>query len=593
MSRRKRQFHIHRILALVVVCGLLFAAVPAVFAEDVTSGTCGDGLSWSFSGGTLTVSGSGAMYDFPESTMAPWYPIREKITRVILPEGLTHIGELAFYDCSRLTAVDIPDSVISIGEYAFTTCDRLALVDLGSGLTHIGTAAFYSCRSLANIRLPEGLVTVGAEAFYDCSALLSITVPASVQSVGAAAFAYCTSLVRAELKNALTFLPDWTFFGCRQLSTVILPETVSAMGNAAFRECSSLYYVSYGGDELTAEEISDTIIQDVPGFDSMGYVTDSVPNDTCGSGLVTENPDGSVTVENTQVTELENATVSSSVEILYSEEKEVVSSDITVTVENDDGWQEAMESVNGTLSQLHQDHLDSSLPQTSVTVYVKDSETVDTGFIDNLAGRNVAVNVVTEDGSSWSMDCARMDIRDPSESYDLRYSLQGAAAEICQQMSVTQGYLLRFTANAAVNAELVVRLPQELARQTATLFHQENRRTLVLHQSVVIDADGCAHFYLGEVSKDVDYFIGINVPGTQEDAIIPDSLQSEYGIDYAEPIQHVITGRESSWGIGIGTVTWILAAVMLGTVAGVGAVMYGLNRRRLKMGYIPDTSEEE
>lgn len=593
MSQRKRQFHIYRILALVMVCMWLFAAVPAAFADDVTSGTCGDGLAWSFSGGTLTISGSGRMYDFPESTMAPWYPIREQITRVILPQGLTSIGELAFYDCSRLTAVDIPDSVTSIGEFAFTTCDRLALVDLGSGLTHIGNGAFYSCRKLTGIRLPAGLVAIGSEAFYDCSSLLSITVPATVQSVGSAAFAYCTSLVRAELNNPMTLLPDWTFFGCRQLSTVILPETVSAMGNAAFRECDSLAFVSYGGEDLTTDEISDTIIQDVPDFDAMGYVTDSIPNDTCGSGLVTENPDGSVTVENTQVTELENSTVSSSVEIVYGEEKEVVSSDITVTVENDQGWQEAADSVNETLSQIRKDHPEEDIPKTNVTVYVKDSETVDTQFMDTLAGRDVSVNVVTKDGSSWSVDCGQMDIRNPSESYDLRYSLLGASPEICTQMAASQGYLLKFTAKAAVNAELKIQLPQELARQTATLFHQENRRTLVLHQSVIIDAEGCAHFYLGEVSNEVDYFIGINVPGTQEEAIIPDSLQSEYGIDYAEPIQYVITGRESSWGIGIGTVTWILAAVMLGTVAGVGAVMYALNKRRLKMGYIPDTSEEE
>ena len=73
---------------------LVFAGAPTVYA-DGESGICGDNLTWSLSAGTLTISGSGDMYDFPESSMAPWYHLREEITRLELPSGLTKIGALA------------------------------------------------------------------------------------------------------------------------------------------------------------------------------------------------------------------------------------------------------------------------------------------------------------------------------------------------------------------------------------------------------------------------------------------------------------------------------------------------------------------
>lgn len=53
---------------------------------------------------------------------------------VIIPDGVTSIGYIAFYDCSSLTSVTIPDSVKSIGKWAFSGCSNLATVNYG-GMT--------------------------------------------------------------------------------------------------------------------------------------------------------------------------------------------------------------------------------------------------------------------------------------------------------------------------------------------------------------------------------------------------------------------------------------------------------------------------
>ena len=93
------------LLICVLMLGLLTSA--AFGAEQ--SNSCGQNLSWSLTEGQLTISGTGAMTDFTESTMAPWYEQRTQIRSLSLPDGLTSVGTLAFYGCENLTVVDLPE----------------------------------------------------------------------------------------------------------------------------------------------------------------------------------------------------------------------------------------------------------------------------------------------------------------------------------------------------------------------------------------------------------------------------------------------------------------------------------------------------
>ncbi|MBR3893819.1 MAG: leucine-rich repeat domain-containing protein [Clostridia bacterium] len=69
--------------------------------------------------GLLTISGVGEMYDYNYD--APWYNSRSAIKRVTIQDGVTSIGNMAFYGCN-MTHVDIPNSVVRIGEAAFNQC---------------------------------------------------------------------------------------------------------------------------------------------------------------------------------------------------------------------------------------------------------------------------------------------------------------------------------------------------------------------------------------------------------------------------------------------------------------------------------------
>ena len=141
------------------------------------SGTCGDNLEWTFSGGTLTISGEGAMDDFHpwdenDYSTAPWY--RFDINEIVVEDGVTSIGEDAFYDCTSLTSVAIPDRVTSIGECAFSYCTSLESITIPYGVTIIEEYTFSGCFSLTTVTIPDSVTKIGYCTFDECNSLTDV-----------------------------------------------------------------------------------------------------------------------------------------------------------------------------------------------------------------------------------------------------------------------------------------------------------------------------------------------------------------------------------------------------------------------------------
>ncbi len=89
-------------------------------AAAETSGICGDHLTWVLDNdGSLTISGTGEMYDF---TSAPW---ELSMKKVIIEEGVTSIGDTAFAKCPELVDVTLPNSITVIGDSVFYDCISL------------------------------------------------------------------------------------------------------------------------------------------------------------------------------------------------------------------------------------------------------------------------------------------------------------------------------------------------------------------------------------------------------------------------------------------------------------------------------------
>ena len=95
---------------------------------------------------------------------------------VVIPDGVTSIGEYAFGGDKFLTGVTIPEGVVSIGSSAFSGCEGLVDVTISDSVTNIGSCAFISCLSLKEITIPESVTGIGKDAFSCCKSLESITI---------------------------------------------------------------------------------------------------------------------------------------------------------------------------------------------------------------------------------------------------------------------------------------------------------------------------------------------------------------------------------------------------------------------------------
>ena len=204
-----------------------------------------DNLTWTLDAdGTLTISGTGAMknYDY-DSNQSPVYK-NSNVKKVVIEDGVTSIGESAFFYCSSLTSITIPDSVTSIGDYAFFNCSSLTSITIPDSVTSIGESAFYGCSSLTSITIPDGVTSIGNTAFSYCSSLTSITIPDSVTSIGDYAFRNCSSLTSITIPNSVTSIGNNTFRLCKSLTIITIPDSVTSIGESAFDNCKNLKTIS-------------------------------------------------------------------------------------------------------------------------------------------------------------------------------------------------------------------------------------------------------------------------------------------------------------------------------------------------------------
>ena len=218
-------------MLLSLTAGLDFSA----YADTLTTGKCGENVTYSFDSktGTLTISGTG---DMCSSDYSVFY---KNIKVVIIEKGVTSIGYEAFYEFTNLTSVTIPDSVTSIGDFAFGHCDRLTSVTIPDSVTSIGYYAFGCCYRLTSVTIPDSVISIREYAFQYCS-LTSVTIPDGVTSIGAFTFYNCESLTSVTIPDSVTSIGENTFGDCSSLTSVTIPDSVTSIGDSAFRFCTSL-----------------------------------------------------------------------------------------------------------------------------------------------------------------------------------------------------------------------------------------------------------------------------------------------------------------------------------------------------------------
>ena len=218
-----------------LLSALPLGLVDTAEAAAVSSGTCGDNVTWTLDAdGTLTISGTGAMYDYGyiwngeewEDIPTPWFGLRDQIRKVVVGKGVTYIGTEAFGELYNLTSVSLP-----------------------AGLEGLGADVFRDCEKLTSVTIPDGVRYASGDLFLGCRSLKTVSLPDSLQNLGGATFLGCTSLTKVTLPRRLNQFTWHMFYGCTALTTVTLPGGIQEIAEGAFSGCKTLSTVHFGGSK--------------------------------------------------------------------------------------------------------------------------------------------------------------------------------------------------------------------------------------------------------------------------------------------------------------------------------------------------------
>ena len=254
------------ILVVVMICsmfsGLQLTASAANGEDELTSGSCGENVTYSFnsSTGTLTVSGTGEMTDFNADNRSP-FQNNIQITTLIVQNGVTSIGDMAFWSCRNLSSITMAASVKTIGDGAFYGCNALVSYTPGSGVTTLRNRAFCNCTGLSEVTIktafsgcPLTSITVTADnTVYDsrenCNAIIrtatnelikgcgNTIIPDTVTGISDSAFHGCTDLTNITIPASVTTIGETAFGTCISLTSIHIPGGVNSIGERAFDSC--------------------------------------------------------------------------------------------------------------------------------------------------------------------------------------------------------------------------------------------------------------------------------------------------------------------------------------------------------------------
>ena len=226
------------------------------------TGSCGDNVTYSLDTetGVLTISGTGKMKDYSGED-SPFYQ-NSNIKSVIIENGVTSIGNLAFSSCNSLIEVSLPSSIISLGVSAFSGCENLMSISIPANVADIQSIAFAGCKKLTSIEVDsnnENYSSINGVLFdKNITELVcypagkndaSYTVPNTVKSFAYGSFYDCENLTNVIIPNGVTSIGGASFWNCKNLKSIVIPKSVTKIDLFSFNGCESLKDIYYTGTQ--------------------------------------------------------------------------------------------------------------------------------------------------------------------------------------------------------------------------------------------------------------------------------------------------------------------------------------------------------
>ena len=230
-----------RLISLLLAFSMMLTFLPAgavsAFAEENShTYNCGENVTATLSRNndgdgtyTMTIRGTGPMenYDFLSCRDMPWRDAIPKIKRLIVDDGVTSLGDCVLHGFD--------------GKH---DAESLEEVTLPEGLTYLGNYAFFGAAKLKSITLPSTLTTIGLAVFHG-TGLTGITIPSNVKTIKEGVFGYCTNLTSVTIPDNVETLGQRVFEGCTQLTSINIPKSVKSMGAHMFGYCDALTCITF------------------------------------------------------------------------------------------------------------------------------------------------------------------------------------------------------------------------------------------------------------------------------------------------------------------------------------------------------------
>ena len=262
----------------VIVSVIVIAGMASIGGSDDSGAD--PGITWRVDGISLYVEGTGDIDDYGPYFYPSWYPASASVTKIVVGEGITHVGAYSFAHFPGVTEVSLPSTLKSISVQAFRDCVALQKVTIPASVSSIESDAFTRCFSLAEFAvesgsasysakegvlfsadgkslvlfpsaapfteysIPEGTEILEEGAFTDVLILESVTTPESLKTISAQCFVRCDELVELKLNKGLVTIGTEAVTDCMSLESIEIPSTVTTIGDAPFKGCFSLESIS-------------------------------------------------------------------------------------------------------------------------------------------------------------------------------------------------------------------------------------------------------------------------------------------------------------------------------------------------------------
>ena len=233
----------NKLLRILLVFTIIFTTctvkVPDAFAAV--------SYSWDSSTKTVTITGSGNMDNYNTSDKIATWVTKYAATalKIVVSEGITSIGEYAFYNFNKATSLSLPSSLKTINSFAFRGCSALTSVTIPEKIETVLDNAFYGCTALKTINFnAKNCDVMGTSAsspvFNQCSSVTSLNIGSDVRYIPNYSFVALSGIKTVTIPDNVSYLGEFSFYGCSALETVVLSDKLREIRKQAFYNCAKL-----------------------------------------------------------------------------------------------------------------------------------------------------------------------------------------------------------------------------------------------------------------------------------------------------------------------------------------------------------------